>query len=180
MTQTFIIKGLVREKESGVGLGGLMVKAYDKDLLFDDLLGAAETACDGSFCIVSEAEDFREFLESRPDMYVRVLIPGTGDVPSQEIFSSENVVRWNAQHVEYFVVEIPHTLVESLPELPSGPHPDQGHPSTSDPDAHEPCAHEHHKAYHPTPITRIRHVYLKIEPVPAYSPVAPDDAEHDK
>ena len=33
--------GLVREKESGFELEGLIVRAYDKALLYDDLMGEA-------------------------------------------------------------------------------------------------------------------------------------------
>jgi hypothetical protein len=66
MSDKFIITGLVRELESGVGLGGLTVRAYDKDLIYDDLMGEARTACDGTFRIVSDAKDFRDFFEKRP------------------------------------------------------------------------------------------------------------------
>ena len=34
----FQLRGVVREADSGVGLPDLFLKAYDKDLLFDDLL----------------------------------------------------------------------------------------------------------------------------------------------
>ena len=38
---TFTIRGVVREDESGTGLAGLVVRAYDKDRRSDDLLGSA-------------------------------------------------------------------------------------------------------------------------------------------
>ncbi len=60
----FKINGVIREKESGIGIGKLLVKAYDKDLLFDDLMGSTVTRPDGTFEIVSEAEDFRDFSRS--------------------------------------------------------------------------------------------------------------------
>ena len=41
------------------------------------------------------------------------------------------------------------------------------------------CEHQCHKPLTSTPITRCRDIYLKIEKLPAYSPVAPDDAEHE-
>src|SRR5262245_7017771 len=47
-------------------------------------------------------------------------------------------------------------------------------------DSEECCDHEHHKPRHCSPITKCRDIYLKIEKLTAYSPVAPDDAEHDK
>ena len=51
---TFRIRGFLREKETGVPLSGLFVKAYDKDLLFDDLLGSAISDARGHFEIVTE------------------------------------------------------------------------------------------------------------------------------
>jgi len=44
MATEFKIQGVVREKESGQPLGGVSVRAYDRDLHFDDLLGEAGTA----------------------------------------------------------------------------------------------------------------------------------------
>jgi hypothetical protein len=103
MSIRFTITGFVREAESGIGIPGLFVKAYDKDLLFDDLLGTAITNADGSFEIVSESGDFREFFDVKPDIYLRVL--GVDRVT--EIWSSEEAVRWNAGRYEEFDVRVP-------------------------------------------------------------------------
>ena len=103
MSIRFTIVGLVREAESGVGLPGLFVKAYDKDLLFDDLLGTAITGADGSFEIVAESDDFRDFFETRPDLYLRVFHADR----ITEIWSSKESVRWNAGRYEEFDVLIP-------------------------------------------------------------------------
>jgi hypothetical protein len=99
----FVIRGIVREAETGVGIPGLFVKAYDKDLLFDDLLGGAVTAADGSFEIVAEAEDFREFFDQRPDLYLRVYATDR----ETETWSTEDAVRWHAGRYEDFDVRIP-------------------------------------------------------------------------
>ena len=45
----FKITGLVREKESFSGISNVIVSAFDKDLLFDDLLGQAVTDESGHF-----------------------------------------------------------------------------------------------------------------------------------
>jgi hypothetical protein len=103
MSLRFAIAGIVREAESGLGVPALFVKAYDKDLLFDDLLGTAITNADGSFEIVSEASDFRDFFERRPDIYLRVFF----DDRTTAIWSSEQSVRWNAGRYEDFDVRIP-------------------------------------------------------------------------
>jgi hypothetical protein len=99
----FTLVGSVREQESGGGVAGLFVKAYDADLLFDDLLGSAVTAADGSFEIVCEQDDFRELFEQRPDIYLRVLARDR----ATEIWTTEDGVRWRAGRYERFDVRIP-------------------------------------------------------------------------
>src|SRR5262245_607142 len=88
----FSIQGTVRDGETGAGVPGLFVKAFDKDLLFDDLLGSAITGADGSFVITTESSDFREFFEVRPDLYLRVFHRDR----VREIWSSKDAVRWSA------------------------------------------------------------------------------------
>ena len=100
---TFRIKGSVRVAETGVGLPGLYVKAYDKDLLFDDVLGSAATDASGRFEVVSEMRDFREFFDVKPDIYLRIYNRGGGRL----IHSTEDAIRWNAGHVETFDVLVP-------------------------------------------------------------------------
>ncbi|MEK6750440.1 MAG: hypothetical protein AABY83_14770 [Pseudomonadota bacterium] len=100
---TFKITGSVRVAETKVGLPGLFVKAYDKDLLFDDLLGAATSGADGRFEIVSEMQDFREFFDTKPDIYLKIYDHSGGRL----VFSTERGVRWNAGRVETFDVPIP-------------------------------------------------------------------------
>ena len=131
MSIRFTIIGVVREAESGIGIPGLFVKAYDKDLLFDDLLGTAITNADGSFEIVSESGDFREFFELRPDLYLRVIRADR----KTEIWSSKESVRWQAGRYEEFAVRIPREALGDAAVPPSvtliG---DQGEPQV----AHQP------------------------------------------
>jgi hypothetical protein len=68
----FRITGRVTEKESGSGVPKLVVRAYDRDLLYDDLLGAAVTDAEGRFEMLYTEEDFRELFEKRPDIYLAV------------------------------------------------------------------------------------------------------------
>lgn len=108
----FFIQGLVREAETGIPLPGLFVKAYDKDLLFDDLLGSAFTGVGGSFEIVTEASDFRDLFERKPDLYLRIYAPDRETL----LFSTKDAVRWNAGRYERFDVAIPRDrLGESAP-----------------------------------------------------------------
>lgn len=88
---TFRIQGVVLEQESRAPLPGLFLKAYDKDLLFDDLLGSAFTDNRGRFAIVTDANDFRDLFEKRPDVYFKVFrAPGT-----QPIYTTEKPIRWS-------------------------------------------------------------------------------------
>ncbi|MHC4750501.1 MAG: alpha/beta hydrolase [Planctomycetota bacterium] len=108
---TFLIHGYIREAETGIGISGLLVKAYDKDLLFDDLLGSSLSGPLGKFEIISELVDFRDFFDLKPDIYLRILTPDG----KKEIFSTKEGVRWQAGRVEEFDVRIPRELLDGDP-----------------------------------------------------------------
>jgi len=99
----FRIHGTVREAETDLPLPGFFVKAYDKDLVFDDLMGTAWTGTDGRFTISSEPGDFRDFFEQRPDIYLKVFAADAATL----LYSSARAVRWRAGPVEEFDVRIP-------------------------------------------------------------------------
>ncbi len=107
---TFRIIGVIKEAESGIGLTGLFVKAYDKDLLFDDLLGTTYTKEGGRFEIVTEAEDFRDFFDKKPDIYLKVFAPDA----KQLLHSTKDAVRWEAGRIEEFKVLIPREKLGKL------------------------------------------------------------------
>ena len=52
--ESFRIWGQVREVESKRGIPNLVVSAFDKDLLFDDLLGEVVSGEDGNFQLTYE------------------------------------------------------------------------------------------------------------------------------
>jgi class 3 adenylate cyclase len=97
----FRVVGVVRE-ESGAPCAGLVVRAFDKDLVSDDYLGSATTDAEGRYAIYFSAEAFREAFDRAPDLYVRVY-DGTG----RELCSTEGAVRWNAGAVEKLDVTVP-------------------------------------------------------------------------
>jgi hypothetical protein len=133
MSTLFRIRGIVREAETGIGVANVLVKAHDKDLLFDDLLGHAVTGYEGTFEIVSESEDFRDFFEKRPDIHLRVLhLDG-----EQEIYSTARSVRWEAGRVEYFEVDVPGKALGQLRRRVSGRLLDEQGEERSDYDAGE-------------------------------------------
>jgi len=95
--------GRVVEQGSGRPLQGLLVRAYDKDWIFDDKLGDTRTDADGRFEIAYSEEQFRDLEETLPDLYLRVY-DGTG---KKLLFSSEKAVRRNALVTERYDIEIP-------------------------------------------------------------------------
>lgn len=97
----FTIIGQVVDLDTGVPLPGLFIKAYDKDLLFDDLLGTAASDAQGRFEIAAEPEDFREFFDKRPDIYFKVFRGQT------LVHDTDDAVRWGAGRVSEFVIRVP-------------------------------------------------------------------------
>src|SRR5512139_4077566 len=106
----FTIRG--RISSGGKGVPGLVVRAFDKDLFYDDLLGEATTDNQGRFQIVCERALFKELFERRPDIYLRVL---TRD-RSRTLLFTEEAVRFKAGALEEFNLEIPREPVESTEE----------------------------------------------------------------
>jgi hypothetical protein len=59
--------------ENGQPVRGMIVSLYDKDLAFDDRLGAGLTDNDGHFKMTYRADDFRDMFQKNPNLYVKVL-----------------------------------------------------------------------------------------------------------
>lgn len=97
------VVGTVVEEESGRPLEGLIVRAYDKDLIVDDHLGDVRTSTEGRFEIEYSETQFRDLHETLPDVYLRVF-DATG---KRLLHTTENAVRANAQVVERFEIRIP-------------------------------------------------------------------------
>ncbi len=96
------VMGTVVEAESGKPLQGLRVRAFDKDLIFDDKLGDTLTDAEGKFTIAYTEAQFRDFHETLPDLYIRIY-DGSG---KKLLFSSEKAVRRSAEITEHFDVKI--------------------------------------------------------------------------
>ena len=74
--QRFCVAGVVRERETRRPLQGLVVCAYDKDLITDDYLGECATDGEGRFEIRFTDADFKDAVETRPDLYLCVFERG--------------------------------------------------------------------------------------------------------
>jgi hypothetical protein len=99
----FRVFGVVREAESGRPLPGLSVRAFDKDVVSDDELGAATTGPDGRFELAFTELAFRDVFEQRPDLYFRVFAAPGG----RELHSTRDRVMWNAKGDEDVAIAIP-------------------------------------------------------------------------
>lgn len=84
------IEGRVVESGSGRGVPALRVEAWDKDLIFNDMVGGAVTDTEGRFRIEFSVSYFREiFFDRRPDLFFRVF------AGQSLIASTEHAVMWN-------------------------------------------------------------------------------------
>ena len=99
----FRVTGVVRVQETKRPLAGLIIRAYDKDLLYDDLLGNATTDALGRFEIHYSGSDFRELFEQHPDIYF-IILDSSG---KHVVHSTAESVRWNAGADEFFEIDIP-------------------------------------------------------------------------
>jgi carotenoid cleavage dioxygenase len=95
--------GTVVEEETNRPLAGLLVRAYDKDMLKDDHLGDTHTDADGRFEISYTDVQFRDLHETLPDVYLRIY-DASGE---RLLYSTEKAVRKNALVLEKFEIRIP-------------------------------------------------------------------------
>jgi hypothetical protein len=98
----FRVTGVVREQETGRPLAGLRVQAFDEDLRSDDFLGECSTDADGRFKIHFRDADFKDFVESRPDLYLLVK-----SADESVILDTSCEVRQNASEDEYYELTVP-------------------------------------------------------------------------
>lgn len=112
---SFKVIGVIRESKSNNGIPGLMVKAFDKDAIFDDLLGFTMTGEGGSFEINYEEQDFKQLFEGNPDIYITV---NTKD--RRVIYTTEKNVRIESGKIEQFDIRIPMDVVEGKNPLSVG------------------------------------------------------------
>ncbi len=95
------IVGRVLELESQQGVPGVTVSAFDKDLMFDDLLGEVMTDPEGGFKIEYDEKAFKNLFENAPDVYL-LAKTSSGDV----LHTTNDAIRFNATPREEFTIEI--------------------------------------------------------------------------
>ena len=86
----FRISGRVIDRKTRRGIAGLRVEAWDKDLIFHDLVGSAVTDAEGAFRIEFDESYFKGiFLDRLPDLFFKVFREDT------LLRSTEASVLWN-------------------------------------------------------------------------------------
>lgn len=88
--EPFFVRGRVMSAE-GKPASGLLVRVYDRDVRYDDLIGAALTGRKGEFTVMYRMRDFSEG-ETAADLYFIVL-----DSSENELLSTKDRVMFDAE-----------------------------------------------------------------------------------
>ncbi|UCC29860.1 MAG: hypothetical protein JSU86_16845 [Phycisphaerales bacterium] len=105
---TFEISGCVREAETGCGVPGVIVSAFDRDRVYDDLLGEVMSDATGAFRLEYEEGAFRDLFEKTPDLYLTVKTPS-----GRVLYTTKETTRFNATAREKFNLEIPQAVLRA-------------------------------------------------------------------
>lgn len=96
----WVVFGTVRDQQ-GKPAEGLIVRVFDRDRKYDDLLGETETDANGDFSVVYHERDFKETRENLPELYVMV-----SDAKGALLYSSRDSLRYGAGTSEYFSIRL--------------------------------------------------------------------------
>jgi hypothetical protein len=108
--ESFTAIGTIEEAETGRPLPNLVVRAYDRDMVFDDRVGLATSDEDGRFQIRFHRRNFGDVWESQPDLYLcNFDPPGT-----RELYHTRDSIRWNASAHETYRPRIPARALRPL------------------------------------------------------------------
>jgi hypothetical protein len=97
-TYEWMVYGEVVDRQ-GEPVEGVIVRVYDKDRKYDDLLGYTTTDKFGDFQVIYHERAFYEPGEEKPELFLQV----EGE-DGQVLYSSEETIRFQAGRIEYFRV----------------------------------------------------------------------------
>ncbi|MBD2254376.1 hypothetical protein [Nostoc parmelioides] len=88
--QTFQINGRIIDRSTKKGVANLQIEAWDKDLIFNDLVGSTTTDAEVHFQIEFSQTHYQEcFGDRHPDLFFKVFRQG------RLLTSTENSILWN-------------------------------------------------------------------------------------
>lgn len=104
----YVIQGKVVDRATQRGVSGLVVQAWDRDTRYDDMLGQAVSAPDGTFTVGFTSKYFGDYApDLAPDLYFKVSMDG------KEVLNTYDKTQYN---VPPGVTRV--TLEIDLPQAP--------------------------------------------------------------
>ncbi len=101
----WFVSGQVLVDETDEPMPGVMVRAWDDDLVDDDWLGECLTGPDGRFAISFKSREFDDHgTEDMPDIYLRVHVPSNDHV----LLTTEDNIRYDAGRMERYELRVSH------------------------------------------------------------------------
>ena len=97
---SWIVRGRVTDEKKR-GVGGLTIRLYDKEHVFDNVLGTTLTDDNGKFKLTYQTEEFKELSEKKPEVYLRV-----AGKRRKILNTSDKAVRFKAGREEVFNITI--------------------------------------------------------------------------
>ncbi|MFX1298317.1 MAG: hypothetical protein ACFFD2_26115 [Promethearchaeota archaeon] len=111
---SYKISGRITDKETGAGIAGLRVQAWDKDMGYlDEYLGEIMTSENGEFVIEYTEDKFDQWgIDEKPDIYLLV-----SNQKGAIIYNTIETVRYEAGKEEIFNIQISKDLLGKEPDI---------------------------------------------------------------
>ena len=107
----FRVWGVLRDEATGAPLPGQLIQAFDQDVVSDDFLGESTTDDEGRFEIRFTDADFKDAMESQPDIYLVVSSSDGAGI----VYDTRHALRRDASQDEYYEILIRDPRSERAP-----------------------------------------------------------------